>query len=46
MTITQQIDAMAMEVAAELGRDWTDCGAYERQSYRDEAALRLEEDGR
>ena len=41
MTATQQIDAEAQRVAAELGRDWIDCGAYERQSLRDEAARRL-----
>lgn len=41
MTLTQQIDEIAKEVAAELGRDWSDCGSYERQSYRDEAERRL-----
>lgn len=41
MTTTQQIDAMAREIAAELGRDWADCGTYERESFRDEARSRM-----
>jgi hypothetical protein len=32
----------AQEIADELGRDWTDCGAYERMSYEDEARRRNE----
>ena len=27
----------------ELGRDWNDCGAYERQAYLDEAQKRIEQ---
>lgn len=30
----------AQHVAEELGRDWIDCGAYERMSYADEARRR------
>lgn len=32
----------AHDIAAELGRDWNDCGAYERMSFEDEAARRKE----
>jgi hypothetical protein len=32
----------AQDIAAELGRDWIDCGAYERQSFEDEARRRSE----
>lgn len=42
MTLTEQIDAIAIDIASELGRDWADCGAYERMSYRDEAERRLD----
>lgn len=37
-------DTIAREVAAELGRDWSDCGEYERESYRDEARRRRGEE--
>ena len=37
MTLSQEIDAMARDIAADLGRDWNDCGGYERESFRDEA---------
>ena len=42
MTLTQQIDAEAVRIADELGRDWADCGTYERESYRDEARRRID----
>jgi DnaJ-class molecular chaperone len=32
----------AQNIAEELGRDWTDCGAYERMSFEDEARRRNE----
>ena len=41
MTITQTIDAGARKIADDLGRDWIDCGTYERESFRDEARRRL-----
>jgi len=37
MTLSQEIEAMAHDIAESLGRDWSDCGEYERESYRDEA---------
>lgn len=33
----QDIENMAIELAAINGRDWADCGAYERMLYEDEA---------
>jgi hypothetical protein len=33
---------LAKAIAEELGRDWKDCGAYERQSYLDEAWKQIE----
>jgi hypothetical protein len=36
------VEAIARDVADELGRDWIDCGEYERESYRDEARQRLD----
>lgn len=30
----------AQDIAAELGRDWIDCGAYERMTFEDEARRR------
>lgn len=41
MTLTQEIDALAPKIADETGRDWIDCGTYERESFRDEARRRL-----
>jgi hypothetical protein len=38
----KQIETAAKEVASELGRDWADCGSYERQSYMDEVQRRLD----
>lgn len=43
MTYTQQLCAEAHLVAQELGRDWLDCGEYERESIKDEARRRLVE---
>jgi hypothetical protein len=43
MTYAQMLAAEALLVADELGRDWTDCGEYERESFRDEARRRLVE---
>ena len=40
-----EIKAIAKEIAAQLGRDWNDCGAYERQSLIDEAARQLSPTG-
>lgn len=31
-------DKLAIELAAQNGRDWADMGEYERQAYRDQAA--------
>ena len=36
------IETQAKQIADELGRDWIDCGAYERESFRDEACRRLD----
>lgn len=33
----QEIENLAIEQAALNGRDWIDCGAYEREAYMDEA---------
>lgn len=32
--------ATAQDIAEELGREWIDCGAYERMSFEDEARRR------
>jgi hypothetical protein len=37
MNLTQEIEALARDIAADFGRDWLDCGEYERESFRDEA---------
>lgn len=37
MTNAQQIEAAAKHLADMNGRDWSDMGEYERESYRDEA---------
>lgn len=31
----------AQDIAEELGRDWSDCGAYERMAFQDEAQRRM-----
>lgn len=41
MTLSQEITAMAMDIAADLGRDWSDCGVYERESFKDEARRQM-----
>lgn len=41
MTLTQEIEAMARDVAESLGREWSDCGEYERESFRDEARRQM-----
>lgn len=33
----EDIENMAIELAATNGRDWSDCGAYEKELYKDEA---------
>lgn len=37
MTYQELIETEAKYLAIENGRDWSDMGEYERQSYRDEA---------
>lgn len=37
MTYAQQIEATAKRLADQNGRDWSDMGEYERESYRDTA---------
>jgi hypothetical protein len=37
MTYAQQIESRAQNLAEMNGRDWSDMGVYERDSYRDEA---------
>lgn len=37
MTYAQQIEVRAQHLAEMNGRDWSDMGVYERESYRDEA---------
>ena len=37
MTYQELIETEARYLAIENGRDWSDMGEYERQSYRDEA---------
>lgn len=32
----------AQDIAAELGREWTECGAYERMAFEEEAQRRLQ----
>ncbi len=41
MTLSQEITALAQDIAADLGRDWSDCGEYERESFRDEARRQM-----
>lgn len=41
MTYAQQIETRAQHLAEMNGRDWSDMGVYERESYRDEAAKPL-----
>ncbi len=41
MTLSQEIDAMARDIADDLGREWSDCGEYERESFRDEARRQM-----
>lgn len=36
------LEALARHIAEDCGRDWSDCGAYERQSFLDEAQRQLE----
>lgn len=36
-----ETEKLAKAIADRLGRDWNDCGAYERQSFLDEAARQL-----
>lgn len=35
--IASEVESCAQAVADDCGRDWNDCGAYERESFRDEA---------
>jgi hypothetical protein len=41
MTLSQEITALARDLAESNGRDWSDCGVYERESYRDEARRQM-----
>ena len=41
MTLAQEIEALARDIAADLGRDWLDCGTYERESFKDEARRQM-----
>ena len=41
MTLSQEITALAQDIAADLGRDWSDCGVYEREGFRDEARRQM-----
>lgn len=41
MTLSEEITALARDIAESLGRDWSDCGTYERESYRDEARRQM-----
>lgn len=41
MTLSQEITALARDLAEANGRDWSDCGGYERESYRDEARRQM-----
>ena len=41
MTLSQEITALARDLAEANGRDWSDCGVYERESYRDEARRQI-----
>ena len=41
MTLWQEVDAMAQDIAAALGRDWNDCGEYERERFREEARRQM-----
>ena len=36
------LETIARNVAADLGRDWSDCGTYERESFFDEARRIIE----
>ena len=36
------VEMIARSIAADLGRDWNDCGAYERDTYRFEAERRFD----
>ena len=36
-----ETENLAKAIADQLGRDWSDCGAYERQSFLDEATRQL-----
>lgn len=36
-----ETENLAKAIAAQLCRDWSDCGAYERQSFLEEAARQL-----
>jgi len=41
MTLSQEITALARDIAESIGRDWNDCGEYERESFRDEARRQM-----
>lgn len=41
MTLSKEITDLARDIAASLGRDWADCGVYERESFRDEARRQM-----
>lgn len=41
MTLSQEITALARDLAEAIGRDWSDCGTYERESFRDEARRQM-----
>ena len=36
-----EIETAAINLAEMNGRDWIDCGEYEREAYRDEASKQM-----
>ncbi len=42
MSYFKRLEAKAIEIAADCGRDWLDCGEHERETFRDAARKELE----
>ena len=43
MSYFKKLEDRAMQIASECGRDWIDCGEYERETFRDAARAEMEE---